>query len=83
MLYLTRRAAERPDFPILVLSIDFQWYITGIRGSAGLRTAHSPCTIEAFAVCMLVTGWIERLPEPVPSFAGTAGLEENGQQPWQ
>jgi hypothetical protein len=32
---------------------------------------------------MLVTGRIERLPEAVPSFAGTSSLEENGQQPWQ
>jgi len=32
---------------------------------------------------MLVTSWIDRLPEPVPSFAGTSSQEKSGQQTWQ
>lgn len=70
-------------FRFSFLLIEFQWYITGLRRSAGLWPAQRPVTVEAFAVCMLVTGGVERLPEPVPSFAGTSIQEEKGQQPWQ
>ena len=84
MLYLIRPNRLVPQtFRFSFLLIEFQRYIAGLRGSAGLGPAQSPVTIEAFAVSMLVTSWIDRLPEPVPSFAGTSSQEKSGQQTWQ
>ncbi len=65
------------------LSIELQCHVIIFRMAAGFRSAQSPGTVEAFTVCMLVTGGIDRLPEPVPPFAGTSCQEDCYQHPWQ
>lgn len=84
MLYLIRPNRLGPQtFQFSFLLIEFQRYISGRRGSAGLGPAQSPVTVEALTMSMLVAGWIDRLPDLVPFFAGASSQEISGQQPWQ
>lgn len=70
-------------FGLQLLLLEFQCHFIGFWEPFGLGCTQSIGTVEAFAVCVFVTGRIDRLPEPVSSFAGTPSEKECGQHYWE
>jgi len=81
MPYLTQpNRLELQTFQVWLLLIEFQRHFIGRMIQFSPPGGKSSGTVEAFTVGMLVTGRINRLPEPVPAVAGTPSKKEQSQK---